>query len=155
MWAEHSDHVRPEWLDGNGHMNLAYYVLVFDRGTDAWLDLAGLGAGYRQAGHSVFAVETHTIYRQEVREGATLFVRTRLVAAEGKRIHLMHEMTSGPADIAVQEVLFLHMDMAVRRPVPLVGEAAARVAALAPPPGCPRPAWLGRHVGQPRDGTPR
>ena len=44
VWAEHHDQVQPEWLDGNGHMNLAYYVLVFDRGTDAWLELAGLGA---------------------------------------------------------------------------------------------------------------
>ena len=150
MWAEHADCVRPEWLDDNGHMNLAYYVLVFDRGTDAWLDLAGLGAAYRQAGHSVFAVEAHTVYRQEVREGAPLLVRTRLVAAEGKRLHLLHEMTSGQAGVAAQEVLFLHMDMAARRAVALGGEAASRVAALAPPPDWPRPDWLGRHVGQPR-----
>ncbi len=150
MWAGHDDHVRPEWLDGNGHMNLAYYVLVFDRGTDAWLDLAGLGAVYRTAGHSVFAVETHTIYRQEVREGAPLHVRSRLVGWAGKRIHLMHEMVSDTADVAVQEVLFLHMDMASRRPADLMGEAARRVAALAPPAGWVRPAWLGRHVGQSR-----
>ena len=73
MWAEHRDQVRPEWLDGNGHMNLAYYVLVFDGGTDAWLDRAGLGTAYRLAtNHGVFAVETHTIYREEVLAGSQL-----------------------------------------------------------------------------------
>lgn len=150
MWAEHDDHVRPEWLDGNGHMNLAYYVVVFDRGTDAWLELAGLGAAYRQSGHSVFAVEAHTIYRQEVGAGAALHVRSRLAAAAGKRLHLLHEMTSGGTVVALQEVLFLHMDMRTRRPVDLGETAAARVRPLAPPPGQPVPAWLGRHVGQAR-----
>ena len=150
MWAEHTDHVRPEWLDGNGHMNLAYYVVVFDRGTDAWLDLAGLGASYRDEGFSVFAVETHTIYRQEVGVDTPLVVRSRLVKAAGKRVHLMHEMVSGQTEIALQEALFVHVNLATRRPAPLAAAAAARVQALAPAPGWSPPAWLGRHVGQPR-----
>jgi acyl-CoA thioesterase FadM len=150
VWAEHLDHVRPEWLDGNGHMNLAYYVVVFDRGTDAWLDLAGLGAAYRNTGLSVFAVETHTIYRREVGEGAALRVRSRLVSGAGKRIHLMHEMTSGGSDVALQEVLFLHVDLATRRPVAMAIEAETRVRALAPPADWDAPTWLGRRVGDPR-----
>lgn len=150
MWAGHDDHVRPEWLDGNGHMNLAYYVAVFDRGTDAWLDLAGLGAAYREAGGTVFAVETHTLYRREVGVGAALHVRSRLVAAADKRLHLMHEMASGGAEVALQEVLFLHVDLRTRRPVDMGTDALARVGALAPPPDWARPAWLGRHVGQGR-----
>ncbi len=150
MWAEHKDTVRPEWLDGNGHMNLAYYVVVFDRGTDAWLDLAGLGAAYRDEGYSVFAVEAHTIYRQEVGLGAALLVRTRLVSASGKRIHLMHEMECGAETVALQEVLFLHADLRTRRSTPMAGDAEARVQALAPAPDWVRPAWLGRHIGQAR-----
>ena len=150
MWAEHNDAVRPEWLDGNGHMNLAYYVLVFDRGTDAWLDLAGLGEAYRANGLSVFAVETHTQYVREVTEGALLRVQTRLVAASGKRIHLMHVMSSAGEQVALNESLFLHVSLQTRRPVDLSEPAAAAVAALAPPPGWPRPAWLGRGVGQRR-----
>ena len=147
MWAEHRDHVRPEWLDGNGHMNLAYYVLVFDRGSDAWLDLAGLGAAYRAAtGRSVFAVETHTIYRQEVRGGAPLLVRSRVAAATGKRLHLLHEMSSDGREAALQEVLFVHVDLADRRTVALDASAASRVAALTST--APLPPWLGRHVGQ-------
>lgn len=150
MWAEHHDHVRPEWLDGNGHMNLAYYVVVFDRGTDAWLELAGLGAAYRQAGGTVFAVEAHTLYRREVGEGAALQVRSRLVEAAGKRLHLMHEMTFAGVEVALQEVLFLHVDLRTRRPAEMAADVSARVQALLPPPDWRRPAWLGRHVGQAR-----
>jgi acyl-CoA thioesterase FadM len=150
VWADHHDHVRPEWLDGNGHMNLAYYVVVFDRGTDCWLDLAGIGAAYREAtGLSVFAVETHTLYRQEVGPGAKLHVRSRLVSGCGKRLHLAHEMDSDGTAVAMQEVMFLHVDLATRRSVALPADAASRVAALAPRPGEDMPSWLGRRVGQP------
>ena len=150
MWAEYRDVVRPEWLDGNGHMNLAYYVVVFDRGADAWLDLAGLGDPYRDRGSSVFAVETHTIYRREVGLGTALLVRSGLVDAGGKRIHLMHEMTADGEPVACQEVLYLHVNLATRRSVDMPVDAAARVQALAFPATQARPAWLGRAIGAPR-----
>ncbi len=149
MWSEHHDRVRPEWLDGNGHMNLAFYVLVFDRGTDAWLNMAGLGAAHRSAtGHGVFAVESHTVYRQEVGLGAPLCVKTRLAAAERKRLHLLHEMSSETQEVARQEVLFVHVDLRTRRSVGLPEGKAAEIAALAPAEALP--SWVGRHVGQAR-----
>ncbi len=141
--AEHHDVVRPEWLDGNGHMNLAYYVVVFDRGSDSWLELAGFGEGYRAAGHTVFAVETHTIYRRELRLGAPILVRTWLVAADAKRLHLAHEMISEGTPAALHEVLFVHVSMDTRRVVPMSPASAARVAALS---GEARPDWLGRQL---------
>lgn len=147
--AEHRDHVRPEWLDDNGHMNLAYYVVVFDRGTDAWMELAGLGADYRATGQTVFAVETHTLYRRELRLGAPMLVRSWLVAADTKRLHLAHEMTSAGEPSAMQEVLFVHVSLATRRVVPFGEAAARRVAAMAPPPGAARPEWVGRKISLP------
>ena len=128
-------------------MNLAYYVLVFDRGTDSWLDLAGLGAEYRDSGRSVFAVESHILYRQEVALGEPLSVRTRLAATAGKRIHLLHEMRSDGRDVAMQEVLFLHVDLLTRRAIPFGDAEAARIAALLPS-GVSDPSWMGRRVGQ-------
>ena len=150
MWVEYSDRVRPEWLDANGHMNLAYYVLVFDRGTDTWLEAAGLGAAYRQAGRSVFAVESHILYRQEARLGDPLRVRTRAAAAAGKRIHLLHEMHSDSAEVAMQEVMFLHVDLSTRRSVALGDRALAGIAPLLPPIEVPLPAWAGRRIGHDR-----
>jgi acyl-CoA thioester hydrolase len=144
-WAAfHTDCVRPEWVDSNGHMNLAYYIVVFDLGTDAWMDLAGLSAAYRAAEqHTVFAVETHTLYRQELRQAAPIQVRTWLVGADSKRIHLAHEMTSDGAVAALHEVLFVHVSLATRRVAPLGPAAAARLAGLS---GGPRPDWLGRRI---------
>ena len=155
MWADHYDHVRPEWLDANGHMNMAFYVVVFDRGTDAWLDLAGIGTDYRRAaGHSVFAVETHTLYQREVGLGERLRVRSRLIAAAGKRLHLIHEMTAAEDvaqdPVALQEVLFLHVDLATRRSAVMPPEVRIRVAGLLPANDDPVPPWVGRRVGQAR-----
>ena len=141
--AEHLDHVRPEWLDGNGHMNLAYYVVVFDRGTDAWLELAGLGVGYRQDGcGSVFAVETHTLYRREVGLGSQLRVQSWLVDADAKRLHLAHEMTCDGTLVAMQECLFVHVDLATRRVKPFTVTRGQHVMTLVGP----SPAWLGRRI---------
>jgi acyl-CoA thioester hydrolase len=144
--AEHHDAVQPEWLDSNGHMNLAYYVVVFDRGTDAWLDLAGFGGDYRANGNTVFAVETHTLYRQELRLGAPMTVRTWLAGADSKRLHLAHEMTSNGVLAAMQEVLLVHVSLDTRRVVPMDAAASARATALA---GEPAPPWLGRRIAMP------
>ncbi len=147
--AEHHDHVRPEWLDANGHMNLAYYVVVFDRGTDAWMELADLGAPYRKGGHTVFAVETHTLYQRELRLGAAMLVRTWLVGSDAKRLHLAHEMTSEGVVSARQEALFVHVALASRRVTPFEGAVATRLATLTPPPGEAVPDWIGRKVSLP------
>jgi carnitine 3-dehydrogenase len=72
------------------------------------------------------------------------------VSGCGKRLHLAHEMDSDGTAVAMQEVMFLHVDLATRRSVALPADAASRVAALAPRPGEDMPSWLGRRVGQPR-----
>ena len=73
------DKVRPEWIDHNGHMNVAYYVLGFDYATDAFFDYLGLGQSYLQrANGSTFAVEMNVSYVREVHEGdRVVFGRVR------------------------------------------------------------------------------
>ena len=65
--------VRPEWIDHNGHMNLAYYVVLFDAGNGRALGRrSGSARHYRAAtGFGTFAVETHTLYRAELLSRAT------------------------------------------------------------------------------------
>jgi acyl-CoA thioester hydrolase len=115
---EHEDVVRPEWIDSNGHMNLAYYVVVFDLATDKFYAALGIGDAYREAtGFSCFTVETHTLYEREVRLGERLRVRSWLLGADAKRVHYFHELfhiDSGERS-AVQELMALHIDMRVRR----------------------------------------
>src|SRR5665213_3033744 len=91
--VEYEAVVRPEWIDSNGHMNLAYYVVVCDLATDRLYDALGIGNAYREAtGNSCFTAETHTLYEREVVVGEKLRVGTHLLGADVKRLHYFHEM---------------------------------------------------------------
>ena len=126
--VEYQDVVRPEWIDSNGHMNLAYYVVVFDFATDALYRTLNIGEAYRErSGNSCFTAETHTLYEREVHLGDELLVRTWLLGADSKRLHYLHEMFqrgSGERS-AVQELMALHIDMGVRRVAPFPAEQYA------------------------------
>ena len=125
---EYRDVVRPEWIDSNGHLNLAYYVVVFDYATDALYKALDIGDSYREAtNNSCFTAETHTLYEREVHLGDKLLVRTWLLGADTKRLHYFHEMfhaDSGERS-AVQELMALHIDMRVRRVAPFPPEQYA------------------------------
>jgi len=150
---QHEDVVRPEWIDSNGHMNLAYYVVVFDLATDKLYTKLGIGDAYREAtGNSCFTAETHTVYEREVRLGEQLLVHTWLLGADTKRLHYFHELfhvDSGERS-AVQELMALHIDMRSRRVAPfpedrqlVLTEAVAEYAPAQPPRG------IGRRIAMP------
>lgn len=148
-YAEFEGEVLPAWIDSNDHMNLAYYVVLFDQATDAIYEKMGLGRDYRPSGHGTFAVETHTLYAAELLLGDRVRVSSQIVALDDKRLHLAHEMyrLSDQALASAQELLLLHIDLGIRKVVPwlpqvvpLLREAASSHAAL------PVPAWIGRRV---------
>lgn len=116
--ARWRERIRPEWLDGNGHMNVAYYTLVFDHGTDAFLDAIELGFAYRdRTGKSTFAVEAHVTHQNEVGVGEEVLVSTQLLGHDAKRMHYFHVMTrtSDGRKLATLEQLSLHVNLATRR----------------------------------------
>jgi acyl-CoA thioester hydrolase len=143
--------VAPEWIDYNGHMNVAYYVLAFDRATDLLFDYLGIGEAYRRAtGHSIFALEAHVTYERELREGDAFEIATQLIDADRKRLHLFHTMSRPESGelAATIEVMGLHVDMNGPRSAPLPDEVFARVAALlAQHRLLPPPPQLGRKIG--------
>ncbi len=148
---EYEDTVRPEWIDSNGHLNLAYYVLIFDLATDKLYATLGIGDAYREAtGNSCFTAETHTVYEREVRLGDRLLVKTWLLGADGKRLHYFHEMfhvESGERS-AVQELMALHIDMRVRRVAPFPeAQATALTQAVARHAPVELPKGAGRRIG--------
>jgi acyl-CoA thioester hydrolase len=122
---EHEDVVRPEWIDSNGHLNLAYYVVVFDLATDKLYATLGIGDAYREVtGNSCFTAETHTLYERELLLGERLRVHSWILGADAKRVHYFHELfhaDSGERS-AAQELLALHIDMRVRRVSPFPDE---------------------------------
>jgi len=152
--VKYEDVVRPEWIDSNGHMNLAYYVVVFDLATDRLYATLGIGDAYREAtGNSCFTAETHTIYEREVRVGERLRVHTWLLGSDAKRLHYFHELfhvESGERS-AAQELMALHIDMRIRRVAPFPDDQrtalAAAVARYAP---SELPKGAGRRIAMPR-----
>jgi acyl-CoA thioester hydrolase len=122
---EHHDVVRPEWIDSNGHMNLAYYVVAFDHATDKLYTALDIGDAYREASHySCFTAETHTLYERELMLGEKLMVRSMLLGVDSKRLHYFHELLHSESGdrAAAQELLALHIDMRIRRVAPFPSE---------------------------------
>jgi acyl-CoA thioester hydrolase len=143
--------VSPEWIDYNGHMNVGYYSVAFDKATDVLLDNIDLGAAYRhRADASMFIVEAHLTYEREVSEGDPLRFETRVLDADGKRLHIFHAMyheTDGYL-AATNELMGLHVDLQKRRSAPFPDTAQERIAALlASQQELPRPEQCGRIIG--------
>jgi len=146
--------VLPEWIDINGHMNLAYYTVLFDYATDQLFDLLDLALAYRRRTDlGTFVTETHNRYERELLVGEKVRVTIQILFADDKRLHLAHEMfrLDDGERAATQELLFLHVDLKQRRVTPFPPELKARVdAAAAAHAALPRPDWVGRHVGMKR-----
>ena len=151
--AQHEETVRPEWIDYNGHMNLAYYVVVFDHATDALFDMLGVGAPIgRRATARDFVLETHTLYEREVAEGDGLRVVSHLLAADAKRLHFFHEMfhAGGGFRAAAQELISVHVDLASRRSAPFPPDREAAIEAmLSARAGMTPPDGAGRRIAMP------
>jgi acyl-CoA thioester hydrolase len=144
--------VRPEWIDYNGHLNLAYYLVLFDQATDALWEPLGLGEGLRAAGHTTFAAESHILYRAELLAGDEVVIDSQILAVDGKRLHGAHEMrrVADGALAAMQELMYLCVDMETRRVAPWPGELLVGLQRAAEDHAAtPRPDWVGRRVAMP------
>jgi len=145
--------VLPQWIDANGHLNLAYYIVLFDYATDALFDALGIGLRYKEAtNHGTFAVETHNLYERELLAGERVRVATQILGTDVKRLHFAHEMFSLASGrrSATQELMYLHIDLAARRVVPWPAALRERLAeAAAAHSRLPRPDWAGRRIAMP------
>ncbi|MEE4378728.1 MAG: thioesterase family protein [Candidatus Competibacteraceae bacterium] len=147
----YQDIVPSEWIDYNGHMNIAYYVLAFDRATDAFMDNLGMGQTYReQARCSTFVVETHVNFHRELKAGDRLTVTTQLLGFDSKRIHYFHRMFDEQQDtlVATTELMLIHVDLTQRRSIPMPLTIMDRLnAVMAKHLLLPRPPQTGRVMG--------
>lgn len=113
--------VGPEWIDINGHMNVAWYVLAFDYGVDGlWNRLDLTDARREQTGSSTFAVESHVCYVRELFEGQPFVVTSRLLAWDAKRLHQLQRLFHAEEGwlAATCEWLHLHINLRTRRVTP-------------------------------------
>ena len=107
-----------EWTDYNNHMNLSYYILVFDLGAEVILSKFKMGEhSAKTTKKSTMVVETHTTYNQEVKEGDVVDVVLSHFDHDNKRLQYKLEMYNKTKNIlsATTEVLSLYIDLNVRK----------------------------------------
>ncbi|MBC8748661.1 acyl-CoA thioester hydrolase [Paraburkholderia sp. WC7.3g] len=153
------DSVRAEWVDYNGHLRDAFYMLIFSLATDALIDLIGLPDAVRKERHrSIYTLEAHLNYLHEIKQGTQVRVDMRVLGYDAKRIHVYLEMFSldttqnqrtGP--VAAGEQMLLHVDTSGPRGVAFDPDVNARVHELAQAHAAWPPArFAGRVIALPR-----
>jgi acyl-CoA thioester hydrolase len=145
------DRVRPEWIDHNQHMNMGYYVVVFDLATDEFFAWVGLDREHRRTlGVTTFCLEAHVTYHREVRVDDPLRFTTLLLGHDAKRIHYIHAMYHATEGYlaSTNELMSLHVSQVTRRAAPMASEILARLAEIqAEHDRLPRPPQAGRRIG--------
>jgi len=143
--------VPPAYIDPNGHMNIGYYSVIFDKALDLPWDMLGLGsAGIGETGRSSFALESHVTYQREVREGDELDFTFQLIDCDAKRIHYFMTMLHARERwlAATSESISICIDMTTRRSTTWPDDRFARLRALHEVHSRrPRPAEVGRVIG--------
>jgi acyl-CoA thioester hydrolase len=127
------ERVAREWTDYNGHFNVAYYHLAFDRATDRFLEHVGLGEEVACRGDgSMFALEDHLTYQRELREGDPFRIALQLLGFDDKRVHYFLRMFhAGDGFLAATcEHLSIFVDMRTRRSAPMPEPVRARLKSL-------------------------
>ena len=125
--------VEPQWIDYNGHLNMAYYNLLFDRAVDETYELIGVGADYlARRRQSIFTAEVHVRYLRELHAGDRVRVTFQLLHYDAKRLHYFEQLFHAEAGFvsATSENLSLHVDMTSRKAVAFPREVTARLAEM-------------------------
>jgi carnitine 3-dehydrogenase len=125
-------HVRPEWIDYNGHMTDSRYLQVFGDATDALFRFAGIDEGYRRSGHALYTAESHVVHKAEARSQERLYVTSRVLEADEKRVRLFHNLHRARDEVLVAsaEQLYLHVSTQAGKVVPMDAAVHARLSAL-------------------------
>jgi acyl-CoA thioester hydrolase len=148
--------VEDQWIDYNGHFNMAYYNVLFDRAGDEVFAHLGLGPDYVKAAHaSFFTLEAHVTYLRELHAADQVLIATQILDFDAKRVHYVQSMYHAAEGwlSCVTENIVMHVDMAAKKsspfPAPVLAmiEAARKAhSALAVPP------QVGHRIGIPRKG---
>lgn len=149
----HSGSIQSDWVDYNGHLRDAYYLLLFSYGTDGLMDQLGLdAAGRADTGHSLYTVECHLNFLREVRDASHVEVHTRILGHDAKRLHVHHSLVHPGRDglLAASEQLLLNVDVSAARTTAFAPRVLHRLQGLfSLQQGGPRPEHVGRIIRAP------
>jgi acyl-CoA thioester hydrolase len=145
--------VEPGWIDYNGHLNMAYYNVLFDRAVDEAYELLGCGPSYlKRTQHSTFTAEVHVRYLRELLAGDPARVTFQLLDYDAKRIHYFEELRHAEEGwlSATSENITLHVDMARRKTAPFPQLILAQLARMKVAHAVlPVPEGAGRRIAMP------
>ncbi len=146
--------VEPAWIDYNGHLNMAYYNVLFDRAVDEVLELLGCGAAYvKSRRQSWFTAEVHVRYLRELHADEPVRVTFQLLDYDAKRMHFFEQLFHA-ADgwvSATSENMALHVDMGAGKTAAFPTDVATGLARMkAAHAKLPVPEAAGRRIAMSR-----
>jgi acyl-CoA thioester hydrolase len=146
--------VEPQWIDYNGHLNMAYYNVLFDRAVDEAYEALGIGVDYlKTTKHSTFTAECHVRYLRELHEGDPVKVTFQLIDFDAKRIHYFEQLLHAEEGwlSATSENMTLHVDMTAKKVAPFPPDTMAALARMkAAHAALPLPDGAGRSIAMPK-----
>ena len=122
--------IEGQWIDYNGHFNMAYYNVLFDRDSDVGLTLVGLGPAYvKRTGNSYFTLEAHISYLRELQAHDQVKITTQILDFDSKRLHyvqMMHHATENWL-ACVTENIVMHVDLTSKKSSPFPTDVLERI----------------------------
>jgi acyl-CoA thioester hydrolase len=128
--------VYPWHIDQIGHMNVQFYTARFDEATWHFLAAIGITPAYLKAnGRGMAAVDQHTRYKEELHAGALIRVTSELLEIKPKTVRFRHRMYNAETgvEVAVLDMVGVHLDTTTRRSVPLPPDILRRAQVHATP----------------------
>jgi acyl-CoA thioester hydrolase len=146
--------IESQWIDYNGHFNMAYYNVLFDRDSDVALALVGLGPAYvEKTGNSYFTLEAHISYLRELTVADQVRIATQILDFDSKRLHYVQTMHHANADwiSCVIEIIIMHVDLASKKSSPFPPDVLEKIRiAHEAHKSLPVPLQVGHRIGIPR-----
>lgn len=141
--------VKPEWIDFNGHLNMAYYSVLFDQSVDEVYGQLGFGPEYQKTGCTTYVAEFHICYLRELHAGDRVNAAFHLIDFDEKRFHCYQELFHEDGWLAATaEGLTLHVDQSGPRVAPMPQNILDALAAFKATQGpLPPEARVGRRIG--------
>lgn len=132
LFISRQHEIEKEWIDYNGHLNMAYYMVLFDRGGDELFHLLGMGADYAATQRlTTYTAEAHICYVRELHLGHKISCSAQIIDFDEKRLRLYQEMRHEDGWLAATaETLTLHVDMSGPRVTPFSPDVLDRIKAM-------------------------
>ena len=146
--------IESQWIDYNGHFNMAYYNVLFDKDSDVALALVGLGPAYvEKTGNSYFTLEAHISYLRELTVTDQVRIATQILDFDSKRLHYVQMMHHATEDwiSCITEIIVMHVEMRLKKSSSFPADVLEKIrAAHDAHKSLPVPLQVGHRIGIPR-----